>query len=168
MATELYDLTVPALERGLAALSGILAKAEAFADEQGLAHDVLLQARLIADMQTLVYQVQRVSDSAKGAVVRLGQAENPVMEDNEASFADLQARIARTVAFVQSVPRSAIDGREDADVVLKTPGGDIHFKGRDYALGFVLPNFYFHVTAAYAILRHKGVPLGKLDYLGRR
>lgn len=167
MTTTLYDLTVPAFLRGLAALSAILDKGRAFADEHGIAHADFLTARLYEDMAPLTSQIQRVSDTAKGAMVRIGGVDNVAMPDEEASFDDLQARIARTVEFVKAVPREAIDGKEEAKVVLVTPSAEIPFTGRSYVIGFALPNFYFHVTTAYAILRMKGVPLGKLDYLGR-
>lgn len=166
MATELYDLTVPVYLRAFAAMSAFLEKGRAFADENGLPHEELLTARLYEDMATLAGQVQRASDSAKFAVARLAGIEAPAMSDTEASFDELQARIAATVDFLKSVPRAAIDGREDADIELKTPRASFQFKGRGYVLTFALPNFYFHVTTAYAILRHKGVPLGKMDYLG--
>lgn len=166
MATELHDLTVPVFLRGFKAMAAFLEKARAHADEQGVAQDSLLTARLYEDMAPLTSQVQRASDAAKFAVARLAGIEAPSMPDTEASFDELQARIAATVAFLESVPRDAIDGREDADVELKTPTRSFQFKGRGYLLGFALPNFYFHVTTAYAILRHKGVPLGKMDYLG--
>ncbi len=166
MATELYDLTVPAFLRGFAAMGRFLEKGCAFADEHGIAHAELLEARLHQDMKPLTYQVQRCSDAAKCAAVRIGQVESVAMADDEASFADLQGRIARTVAFLEGVPRAAIDGREDAEILVATPGRSLTFTGRSYALGFVLPNFYFHMTAAYAILRMQGVPLGKMDYLG--
>jgi hypothetical protein len=166
MATELYDLTVPAFLRGFAAMAKFLDKGRAFADEQGMPHAELLEASLHPDMKPLTYQVQRCSDAAKFTVVRLGQIENVPMEDEEASFAELQDRIARTVAFLEAAPRVSIDGREDADIELKTPNRTMHFKGRDYALGFALPNFYFHMTTAYGILRMKGAPVGKMDFLG--
>ncbi|HWK35353.1 DUF1993 domain-containing protein [Sphingomonas sp.] len=168
MAIELHDLLAPALLRGFAAMATFLDKARDWADTQGIAHAALLDARLIADMAPLTAQVQRASDTAKGGFVRIGGIDNVAMADDEASFADLQSRIARTVAFIESVPRAAIDGKEAAPVVLTTPGGDIPFTAICYAQGFVLPNFYFHVTTAYAILRMQGVPLGKLDYLGAR
>jgi hypothetical protein len=167
MATELYDLTVPVFLRSFAALSALLEKGRAFADENGLDHAKLLDARLADDMAPLTSQIQRASDSAKGAAVRLGGVTNVAMADTEVSFDDLQARIAATVAFLKSVPREAIDGQEARAVTLPTPGGPIEFTGIGYALGFALPNVFFHVTTAYAILRHKGVPLGKLDYLGK-
>jgi hypothetical protein len=151
--------------RTLGALAHILEKGRAFADETGLAHDALLQARLRDDMYPLVKQVQLASDAAKFAAVRVGQVETVVMADEEASFADLQTRIARTTAFLEAVPADSMDGREAAEIVLKLPNNSFTFTGRDYVLGFALPNFYFHVTTAYAILRHKGVPLGKRDFL---
>lgn len=166
MATELYDLTVPTFLRGFAAMASFLEKGRAFADAQGMPHAELLDARLHEDMKPLTYQVQRASDAAKFAAVRLGEVESVAMEDNEASFAELQDRIARTVAFLKSVPREAIDGREEARIVIKLPNRSFEMSGRDYALGFVLPNFYFHMTTTYAILRHKGVPVGKMDFLG--
>lgn len=166
MATELYDLTVPAFLRGFTAMSGFLAKGEAFAEEKGIDPAELLNARLIEDMGPLTSQVQRASDAAKLTMVRIGGVENVAMPDEETSFADLQDRIAKTLAFLNTVPRDAIDGKEDAKVELKLPNRTLEFTGRSYALGFVLPNFYFHVTTAYALLRHKGVPIGKMDYLG--
>ncbi|MGK6320646.1 DUF1993 domain-containing protein [Sphingomonas sp. DT-204] len=166
MATELYDLTVPALLRGFAAMAAFLDKGRTWADEQGMAHGELIEARLFPDMAPLSGQVQRASDTAKLALVRIGGVENVSMADDEASFAELQARIAKTVDFIKSVPRSAIDGKEAAEVVLQTPHGNVPFTGLSYVQGFLLPNFYFHVTTAYALLRMKGVPLGKLDYLG--
>lgn len=166
MATELYDLTVPVFLRGFKAMAAFLEKARAHADARGIAHEELLTARLYEDMAPLTAQIQRASDAAKFAAARLAGIEPPAMPDTEASFDELQARIAATMAFLESVPREAVDGREEADVELKTPSRSFHFKGRGYLLGFALPNFYFHVTTAYGILRHKGVPLGKMDYLG--
>jgi hypothetical protein len=166
MATSLYDLTVPALIRGLKALSGVLEKGRAHAAANGLDPKTLIEARLYEDMAPLTAQVQRVSDTAKGCAVRLGQLENVSFPDTETTFEELQDRVARTIAFLESVPREAIDGKEDADVVLQAGTTTIPFKGRDYVQNFVLPNFYFHVTVAYSLLRHHGVPVGKRDYLG--
>lgn len=168
MATELHDLTVPVFVRGLRALSNVLDKGRAFADEQGLAHNALIEARLFEDMAPLPAQIQRASDSAKNAAIRLGGLDPFPLEDNETSFEELQTRIARTIEFLESVDPAAINGKEDADVVLHTPRGEVPFKGRDYVLQFALPNFFFHIATAYDILRHKGVPVGKLDYLGAR
>jgi hypothetical protein len=143
-----------------------LEKAAAHAEEKGIDPLTLTSARLIDDMAPLTAQVQFASDSAKGAIIRIGELDPLPMPDTEQSFAELQERIAKTIAFLESVPRERIDGREDAQVVLKTPRGDFPFTGRSHALGFALPNFYFHVTTAYALLRQAGVPIGKLDYLG--
>jgi hypothetical protein len=166
MATELYDLTVPAFLRGFGAMSAFLTKSEAWAGEQGIDPADLLTARLYEDMAPLTAQVQRASDSAKFTVLRIGGVEAPAMPDEEVTFADLQARIAKTVDLLRSVASDAMNGQEDKPITLTTPARSLDFTGRSYALGFVLPNFYFHVTTAYAILRMRGVPLGKLDYLG--
>lgn len=166
MATELYDVSVPAFLRGFAAMAAFLDKGRAWADENGVPHAELLNARIYEDMAPLTSQIQRVSDGAKLAVARLAQVEAPAMPDTEASFDELQARIAATVDFIKSVPREKIDGREDAEIVLKLPSTELKFTGRSYVSGFALPNFYFHVTTAYALLRMKGVPVGKRDYLG--
>lgn len=166
MATELYDLTVPSFLRGLRVLSTLLDKGAAFAAEQGIDPATLTGARLIEDMRPLTAQVQLATDSAKGAVIRIGELEPFPLPDTEETFADLQDRIARTIAFLESVPRDRIDGREEATVILKTPRGEFPFTGRSHVLTFSLPNFYFHLTTAYALLRQAGVPLGKLDYLG--
>lgn len=166
MAIDLYDLTAPVFVRALTNLDRILDKARAHAAEKAVDEQDLLDARLFPDMGNLISQIQRASDSAKGCMVRLSGVENLLMQDDEATFDDIKARIAKTIAFIQSVPADAINGKEDAQVVLKTPGGDVPFAGRDYVLGFVIPNFFFHITTAYDLLRMKGVPVGKLDYLG--
>lgn len=166
MPVSLYDVTVPVFTRALHSLAAILDKGRAFADEQGMDHQTLLGARLIADMAPLTAQIQRASDTAKGFAVRVGGVANVVMEDNEVTFDDLQARIKATIAFLGNVPRESIDGREEVSVVLKLPSGEIPFTGQSYALTFALPNVFFHVTTAYALLRQHGVPIGKRDYLG--
>lgn len=166
MSTSLYDLTIPIFIRHLESLDAILSKGEAFATEKGIDPSELLNARLYEDMAPLISQIQRVSDSAKGTAVRLGGVENVVMADEEKTFADLHARIAKTIAFLKTVPRDAIDGKEEAKVTLQTPRQTFDFTGRSFVQTFVLPNFYFHMTTAYGLLRMKGVPLGKLDYLG--
>lgn len=166
MSTSLYDLTIPIFIRNLESLDAILSKGEAFASEKGIDPSELLEARLYEDMAPLISQIQRVSDSAKGTAVRLGGVENVVMADEEKTFADLHDRIAKTIAFLKTVPRDAIDGKEDAAVSLQTPRQTFDFTGIGFVQTFVLPNFYFHMTTAYGLLRMKGVPLGKLDYLG--
>lgn len=166
MSTDLYDLTVPVFLRGLRNLSAILDKGAAFATEQGIDPLTLTQAVMIEDMRPLTAQVQFACDTAKGTVTRLGELEPVAMADTEQTFAELQARIAKTITLLEAVPRDRIDGREDAPVVLKTSKGEMSFTGRSHVMGFALPNFHFHVTMAYALLRRAGVPLGKLDYLG--
>lgn len=168
MTLSLYDITVPAFIRGFNNLSRNLAKGRAHADANGMKHEDLLGARLIGDMHPLTAQVQRASDTAKFVPGRVADIKPPAMEDKEASFDDLEARIRATVDFLKSVPASAFDGRESAEVVLKFGGNPVHFTARDYVLGFAIPNFYFHVTTAYDIMRHKGVPLGKSDFIGGR
>lgn len=167
MSLSLYDVTVPVFLRAFANLSEILEKGRTFADQNGMPHAELLEARLFPDMAPLTGQIQRASDTAKFVGVRVGQVETVSMEDNEKSFNDLQSRIAATVAFLKAIPADSFAGREEAQVELRTGGGTKTFTARDYVLGFAIPNFFFHVTTAYDILRHKGVPLGKLDYLGR-
>ena len=164
MATELYDLTVPVLTRSLKALSGLLDKAVEHAGAAGA--DALLSNRLIEDMHPLVKQVQMACDGPKLCVARLSGFEAPVNEDVETTVPELKARIAATLEWIGSVPREAIDGQEDREVVLKFPGGEWPFKGQGYVIGFALPNFFFHVTTAYDLLRQAGVPLGKRDFLG--
>ena len=136
--------------------------------DQGLDEQMLLTTRLAPDMLPLAKQIQIASDTSKGAVARLTDTDNPAMADTETTIAELQARIAATVAFIESIDRSAYDGAEDRDVVLPTPGGPVDFKGGAYLTGFALPNFFFHVSIAYALLRHSGAQIGKLDYLGQR
>ena len=167
MGTSLYDLTIPVYIRSLTNLSAILAKGEAWAVEKGIDPADLLATRLIEDMHPLPYQVQRACDSAKGTAVRIGGVENKVFADEETTFAELQDRIAGIIAFLRHVPREALDGQEEKAVRLDLPDGrSIPFTGQSFALGFAIPNFFFHVTMAYALLRHRGVPVGKLDYLG--
>jgi uncharacterized protein len=166
MTSPLYSASIPAFIRGLHNLSSILEKGRSFADENGIAHSELLEARLIDDMAPLTRQVQMVTDTPKGVAVRVGQVENSVWADDEASFDELQARVAKAIAFLKAASAEGFEGREDAAVTLQTPSGDIPFIGSTYVFGFAIPNFYFHLTTAYAILRMKGVPLGKLDFLG--
>lgn len=166
MSLSLYQVSIPAFIRGLQSLSAILEKGRAFANEHDMPHTALLDARLFEDMAPLTAQIQRASDAAKFTAARMGRIEAPIFKDEEKSFDDLQARIAATMAFLETVPSDAMDGREDAEIVLPTPGGSYAFKGSSYVLDFALPNFYFHVTTAYDLLRHKGVPIGKRDYLG--
>ena len=166
MSLSIHRASIPVLVRGLRNLSHILPKGEAHAAAKGLAPATLIEASLAPDMYNLARQVQLASDSAKGCGARLAGIDNPSFADTETSFAELQARIEKTIAFLQSIAEAQLDGAETRQVTLKLRGGERHFTGADYLFNFVLPNFFFHVTTAYDILRHKGVELGKPDYLG--
>ncbi|MFC4523129.1 DUF1993 domain-containing protein [Cupriavidus pinatubonensis] len=168
MALSMYDVSIPAFIRALTNLSAILEKGAAHAQAQGTDPADLIQTRLIADMDTLAAQVQRASDAAKGCAARLAGIDNPSMADTEATFPELQQRITKTIDFLKSVRPEQLDGSETRTIELKLRQGAITFDGKSYLLGFALPNFYFHVTTAYDILRHKGVQIGKMDYLGTR
>jgi hypothetical protein len=147
-------------------LDAILAKAQAHATARKIDPAVLLAARLFPDMLPLVKQVQIATDHAKGCVARLAGVEVPKFEDNEQSFEELRARIARIIAFVESFTPAQIDGSEERDISLRAGGQDMSFKGLPYLLGYAMPNFYFHLVTAYNILRHNGVEIGKRDYIG--
>jgi len=162
---SLYDFYVPPMLRGLSSLSKILDKAEAHAEAKKIDPSVFLSARLYPDMYPLTRQVQIACDSARRGAIRLSGGEPSSVPDNEASFADLRARIARTVADVGAIPASAFDGAESRELTIKVRGSDMTFSGLDFVRAWSLPNFYFHLTTAYAILRHNGVELGKPDFL---
>ncbi len=166
MNISMYQASVPRFANMLGNLGGILDKAAAHAAAKKIDPAVLLASRLYPDMFALARQVQIACDNAKGAVARLAALEVPKHEDTEKTFDELQARIAKTVAFVNSVRPEQIDGSEDRNIRLKLGRHEVDWKGMQYLLGFALPNFYFHVMAAYAILRHDGVELGKQDYIG--
>jgi len=166
MPISMSQASVPRFAQMLRNLSAILAKAQAHCEARKIDPLVLTSARLYPDMFPLARQVQIACDSAKGAAARLAGVEAPKQEDTEKTFEELQARIGRTLDFIASVKPAQIDGSEEREVVLKLRGRDVPFKGVQYLLGFAWPNFYFHVTTAYAILRHNGVELGKADFLG--
>ncbi|MBB3234735.1 DUF1993 domain-containing protein [Phyllobacterium endophyticum] len=166
MSLSMYKITVPAFIRGFSILSSLIDKAEAFAAEKKIDPAILFNARLAPDMLPFSGQIQRVSDTSKGVVARLTTIEAPRFPDDEADFSQLRDRIAKTVAFLESVDTSALDGSESKKVTLKFGKMEVTLSGEDYILKFVLPNFYFHVTTAQNILRHNGVPVGKLDYIG--
>jgi hypothetical protein len=165
MTISMYQASVPCFVRTLGNLSAILDKAQAHVDAKKIDPTVLTAYRLFPDMLPMSRQVQIACDAAKGGVARLAGLENPVHEDNEKTLAELQARIAKTLAFVQSVTAAQIDGTEEKDIVVKRGDQEMHYLGLQFLLGNVLPNFYFHVTTAYNILRHNGVEIGKSDYL---
>lgn len=156
------------VRRNLGVLDTLLDKAEASAAARNFDVAVLLGARLAPDMFPLTRQVQIASDMAKGMASRLAGQTPPVFEDVETSVAELKARLAKTIAYVESIDDVAFDGAEQREVRVPTRAEELVFGGRDYLVGFALPNFYFHVTAVYLILRHNGVELGKRDFLGAR
>ena len=166
MALTIYDMSIPALIRALNNLAALLDKGAAYAETKKFDAQVLVQARLYPDMYPLVKQVQIACDTAKGAAARLAGIEAPAHPDDEVSMADLKARIAKTVEFVKSVKADQLNGAESRAIEMKTPRMTLHFTGLSYLSGFVLPNIYFHIGIVYALLRHNGVELGKLDYLG--
>ena len=160
----LTNLIVPSYLQMLSALSAWLGKAQA--QMAAAEAEALLSARLAPDMFALTRQVQIAADHAKGCCARLAGVDVPKYADDETTFADLRARIDRTVGFVQSFKPTGIDGSEERDITLTAGSRELRFKGQQYLVSFALPNFYFHVTTAYAILRHCGVPIGKRDFLG--
>jgi hypothetical protein len=165
MTISMYQASVPAFQRTLGALDAILDKAGTYAADRKIDSAVLTAARLSPDMFPLIRQVQFSSDHAKGASARLAGLPVPSFADTETTLPELKARIAKTLDFIATVRPDQIDGSEGRDISLKAGARELSFKGQDYLVFFALPNFYFHVTTAYAILRHNGVPLGKLDYL---
>jgi uncharacterized protein len=166
MSFGIFEASVPAFLQMLKNLSAILDKAEAFAAEREIEPEVLLNWRLASDMFPLTRQVQIAADFAKGTTARLAGAEVPKYPDDETTFAALKARIAKTVKFVEGFKPKDIDGSETRDITLTVGGQDMHFKGEPYLVHFALPNFYFHATTAYDILRSCGVEIGKRDFIG--
>ncbi len=164
---SLSQASLPTFEIALTALSSVLDKAEAHAAAKKIDPAVLLATRLFPDMFSLTRQVQVAADQAKNGAARLADVEPPRFEDNETTIAELKARIAKTLAFVKTLDGKAIDAAKDREITFPLgPTNKGHMKGSDYLNHFVFPNFYFHLTAAYAILRHCGVELGKRDFLG--
>ncbi|HEY6242253.1 MAG TPA: DUF1993 family protein [Burkholderiales bacterium] len=166
MNISMYQASTPRFVNILKNLSGILDKAQAHAEAKKIDQAVLLNSRLYPDMFALARQVQIACDSAKGATARLAGVEVPKHEDTEQTFAELKARIAKTIAFVESLKPAQIDGSEEKNIHLKLGSREVDWKGMQYLLGHALPNFYFHVVTAYDILRHNGVEVGKRDFIG--
>lgn len=162
----MYQASVPAFLQMFRALSAILEKAEADAGARKIDPAVLVNYRLAPDMLPLASQVRIASDFAKGCVARLAGTEIPKFEDNERTLAELRERIARTVRFIEGVGPADIDGSEEREISLTVGGEEMHFRGQAYLVHFVMPNFYFHVTTAYDILRHCGLKIGKRDFMG--
>ncbi|MCC7048168.1 MAG: DUF1993 family protein [Alphaproteobacteria bacterium] len=166
MSLSMYQASVPVFLRMLGNLLAILDKAAKHADAKKIDPSVFVTARLAPDMFALARQVQIATDAAKGCAARLAGVEVPSYADTEASIPELQARIAKTIDFIKSIKPAQIDGSEDRTVTLKMRGKDVSFKGQPYMLNVAMPNFYFHVTTTYDILRHNGVEIGKTDFLG--
>ncbi len=166
MPLSIYQVSIPVFVRGLGVLATLLEKGEAHAGETSTDPAELVGARLAPDMFPLSAQVQRASDTSKLAVERLTGIKSPRFEDVESTFPELQDRIARTVAFLNGIELVQMEGSEERSVQLSFGEFKPVFRGADYLLTFALPNFFFHVTTSYDILRHKGVQVGKRDYLG--
>lgn len=166
MAISIYDQSITAISRALTSLASIVTKAEAHAEEHGIEHAALLNARLFPDMHGFIKQIQIASDTAKGGAARLAGVEIPSWEDDETSFADVRARIQKTLDFLAEIDPASLEGAESREVEIKYTGGSAKMDGKSHLLDFVLPNLYFHITTAYNILRHNGVVIGKRDYLG--
>lgn len=166
MPISMYQASVPLFRSLLGGLSGVLEKGAAFAAAKGVDPSVLINDRLAPDMFPLSRQVQIACDMAKGGAARLAGAELPSWEDNETTFADLKARIAKTLAFIDGFTPEQIDGSEVREIVLTMRSGELRFTGQRYLIGFVIPNVSFHCATAYNILRHNGVDVGKRDFLG--
>ena len=167
MQITLYSASVPLFRQMLTSMSVILAKAEAHATEKKIDPNVLLQARLFPDMFPLLRQVQIATEFARGVSARLAGVEVPTAENKEQTFTELQAHLAKSLAFLDGLTASQIDGQEDREIVLR-PGTPKERKltGHAYLVHYALPQFFFHVTTAYAILRHNGLEVGKKDYMG--
>ncbi len=168
MSFSMYQASVPPVVQILSSLSAILDKAAAHCATRKIDPAALTNFRLAPDMFPFSRQVQIVTDQAKGMAARLAGVEVPAYPDTETTFAELNARIAKTLDFVKSFPANRIDGSENKEIVLKVGGNEMKFTGSQYLVHFVLPNFYFHAATAYDILRHCGVELGKRDFLGAR
>ena len=166
MSISLYDVSVPIFVLTLNNLSAILDKAAAHGEAKKIDPKVIPQARLIADMLPLSTQIQIACDTAKGAAARLAGVEIPKHEDTETTVAELKARVAKTLDFIKAIKPQQLQGAETREVVLQFPQTTLKFNGLSYLTNFVLPNFFFHVTMAYALLRKNGVDLGKRDFLG--
>lgn len=166
MAFNMYTASVPVLIHYLKSMSNVLDKGAAFCTAKKIEPSVLAGYRLAPDMFPLARQVQIMSDGAKGCGARLAGVEVPSYPDTETNIEELKARITKTISFLEGLKPEQFEGSESRDISLKAGARELNFKGQDYLTNFVLPNFYFHATATYAILRHCGVELGKRDFLG--
>jgi hypothetical protein len=168
MTISMYSASVPLLKQMLGSLDALLTKAENQVKEKKIDPAAILQARLFPDMFPFVRQVQIASDNAKGIAARLAGVDIPSFPDTEQSFEELHVRIAKTLAFIDTIKPEQIDGSEERDIVVyKGSPYEMQFKGQSYLVNFGLPNFLFHVTTAYALLRHNGIEVGKQDFIGQ-
>jgi len=166
MTISMYQASAPRFVNTLKNLSAMLDKAQAHCEAKKIDPLALTGARLYPDMFAFARQVQVACDTAKGAMARLAAVEIPKYEDSETTFAELKARIAKTVAFIETFKPAQVDGTDDKDLLVKLGPREMQWKGMQYLLGFALPNFYFHAATAYDILRHNGVELVKRDFIG--
>lgn len=166
MTISMFQTLIPTAIHNLQNLSAILKKAESHAEAKKIDQSVFINARLFPDMLPFSRQIQIACDSAKAGAARLAEIEIPSHEDNEKSFSELQARISKTIDFLNSIKANQIDGKEELKISYHQHGRDRNYIGLPYLLNYVLPNIFFHITTAYAILRHNGVEIGKKDYLG--
>ncbi|RUR05031.1 DUF1993 family protein [Legionella sp. km772] len=166
MSISMYKATVPVFISMLTNLSTILKKADHYAESKKIDPSALINARLAPDMFPFARQIQIATDAAKGCAARLANLEIPSFPDTETTFSQLDERLTKTINFLKTVNASQIDGSEERSITLKVAGQELQFKGQEFTLHFALPNFYFHISMAYAILRHNGLDIGKKDYLG--
>lgn len=166
MTISIYQTLIPTAIHNLQNLSAILKKSETHAETKKIDQSVFLNSRLFPDMLPLVRQVQIACDTAKAGAARLAEIEIPSHVDNEESFSDLQERIKKTIDFLKTIKANQLDGKEELKISYHQHGRDRNFIGLPYLLNYTLPNIFFHITTAYAILRHNGVEIGKKDYLG--
>ncbi|KAF7549329.1 hypothetical protein G7046_g8390 [Stylonectria norvegica] len=163
--SSLYQQSIPVFVKYLKNLSALLEKSKVFCDTTGLKHEDLLTYRLISDMQGITYQVQSCCNTSKFVAQRMGHPNTPVFEDNETTFEQLQERITNTIKLLDAVAPETINGKEDAEVFIDAKFGKFKFTGQSYISEMAIPNFHFHLTTAYCIMRQKGVPIGAFDYL---
>jgi len=166
MSLSLYDASIPTFVHSLRALQAILDKAVAHAETRKFDPNVFVSVRLYPDMLPFSRQIQIASDAAKGAAARLSGTEPPKFEDNETTMAELIARVTKTIDYLEGFNPQQFEGDDNRVITIKTPRTSLSFKATDFVRHWALPNFFFHVTAAYALLRHGGVEIGKLDFLG--
>jgi hypothetical protein len=166
MTISMYQASVPRFINILGNLSAILDKTQAHVDAKKLDEQALTGFRLYPDMLPMARQIMIATDTAKGLAARLAGVDIPVYEDTEKTLPELKARIAKTIAYLQTSQPAQIDGTEDKEIVIKRGDKETRYTGMQFMLGHAVPNFYFHVTTTYAILRHNGVEIGKRDYLG--